>query len=100
MTQLPEKRGRLPLMDRLPEYFHYQDQGCYVSPSCLRCPLERCVYDEPAGGRDATQQSRDAEIYRLYRQRGPDVRGLAARFGVSRRTVHRIVERMRAREGA
>jgi hypothetical protein len=23
------------------------DKGCEVSPSCLRCPLPQCVYDEP-----------------------------------------------------
>lgn len=100
-----EKKRRLPLMDRLPEHVHYQDTGCTVSPSCLVCPLERCIYDEPLGGQGALQEARDAEIFRRYQEtvagseRGlPDIRSLAARFGVSRRTIHRVVQRMRRRQ--
>ena len=96
MTLLLEKRTRLPLVDRLDDNDHYQDKGCEVSPSCLRCPLERCIFDEPEGGRHAAQQSRDEEIYGRYLQDGPDIKALALRFGVSRRTVHRAVARRRA----
>lgn len=98
MTEATEKRGRLPLMDRLPEHVHYHDQGCEVAPSCLRCPLARCIHDETPAERAAAQQVRDEAIYRLYRQEGRDVKALAERFGVSRRTVHRAVQRLRRRE--
>ena len=94
-TRRAEKKTRLPLVDRLPEHVHYTDSGCSVSVSCLHCPLERCIYDEPEGGRHASQRSRDEAIYRLYREHGPDIRSLAVRFGVSRRTIHRVVQRMR-----
>ena len=48
-----EKRHRIPLVDRRPEETHYRDTGCELAPSCLQCPMERCVYDEPEGGRGA-----------------------------------------------
>ena len=107
-----EKKRRLPSVDRLPEHIHYQDSGCTVSPSCLSCPLEQCIFDEPIGGRDAAQQTRDEAIFLRYcamaeqARRGgqasykaPDVRSLATDFNVSRRTIHRVVQRMRQREG-
>ncbi|MBI2885731.1 MAG: GntR family transcriptional regulator [Chloroflexi bacterium] len=100
-----EKKRRLPLVDRLPEHVHYQDTGCTVAPSCLHCPLERCIYDEPLGDPGAHQETRDAEIFRRYQEtaagsgrRLPDIRSLAAHFGVSRRTIHRVVQRMRRRQ--
>ena len=88
-----EKRHRIPLVDRRPEETHYRDTGCELAPSCLQCPMERCVYDEPEGGRGAERASRDAEIYKLYREQRQDIQALAARFGVSRRTIHRAVAR-------
>ena len=33
---LPDEEGRIP---------HYEDTGCSFSPSCLSCPLPRCVLD-------------------------------------------------------
>lgn len=76
-------------MDELPqEQEHYQDDGCDLFPSCLRCPLNRCRYDDP--GRQTGKELRNAEILRL-RQEGVSVCELAERFGVSRRTVYRII---------
>ena len=31
------------------------DQGCYFSPSCLKCPLPRCRYDVRADEIDQLQ---------------------------------------------
>lgn len=90
-----ERRRRLPLVDRTPESTAYHDTGCSAHHSCLSCPLERCVYDEPEGGKGAAQRARDEEIFRLYGDRGPDIQSLAMRFGVSRRTIHRVVQRMK-----
>ena len=75
-------------MDELPpEQEHYQDDGCDLFPSCLRCPLTRCRYDIP--GRQTGKELRNVEMARLHRA-GVAVRELAERFGVSRRTVYRI----------
>ena len=78
--------------DTLPENTRYSDDGCEVSPSCLTCPLPMCKYDDPGWLRRSDRRSRDREIFML-RQQGVPVRELSARFAVSTRTVHRIVQR-------
>ncbi len=72
------------------EEFECRDQGCDLYPSCLDCPLPRCRYDQ--SGRRVKKELRDEEIIRLKRQ-GQCVRELAQRFGISRRTVQRILAR-------
>lgn len=88
-----------PPADSVPEETHYRDTGCEVSPSCLRCPLPACVYDEPAGSKRAARMERDAEICRLYRERAGNVTTLAQRFGLSRRTVQRAIAESRQSGG-
>lgn len=78
--------------DALPEHTQYRDEGCEISPSCLRCPLPRCRYDEPGGIRSLLAEYRDREILRL-RAEGWSVDDLARRFHVSRRSVFRILKR-------
>jgi len=86
-----EKRAR---RDALPEHTHYVDTGCEVHPSCLTCPLVRCRYDEPGGARKLLSHDRDRSIVEL-RRRGLPVNAIASRAGVSRRTVFRILARVR-----
>ncbi len=90
-----EKRTRLPIVDRDLDDGYFPDTGCVIHPSCLSCPLPRCIYDEPQEERRESQQRRDREIYDQYVKCGHDIRSLAERFGVSRRTVHRAVARCR-----
>ncbi len=78
--------------DWLPEEYEYRDEGCEVYPSCLRCPLPRCRYDEPEGGRFLIKERRNGEVRRRHRE-GWTVGRLAAHFGVSRRTIQRILRR-------
>jgi hypothetical protein len=83
----------LEMEDLLPEEHEYRDQGCDLFPSCLDCPLPRCRYDE-GGGRTVTNELRDGEVLRLKAE-GKGVNELAGLFGVSKRTVHRILRRAR-----
>jgi hypothetical protein len=76
--------------DSLPEFTRYRDDGCDVHPSCLSCPLPRCRYEEPGGLRALLNETRDQEIMML-RAQGVAVGELADRFGVSRRTVFRVL---------
>ncbi len=46
MEEIPLLRPRI---DALPEHTRYNDNGCDLYPSCLRCPLPRCRYEEPGG---------------------------------------------------
>jgi len=32
-----------------PENYFVADDGCQYSPTCLRCPLPTCKYDDPVG---------------------------------------------------
>lgn len=97
-TENPYERhanGRRIRSDALPEHLSYQDSGCELSPSCLRCPLARCRYDEPGGARRLRQNSRD-EVVQRRRDEGACIDALAAEFSISRRSVFRILARGRA----
>jgi hypothetical protein len=76
--------------DSLPEHARYRDDGCEVNESCLTCPLPRCRYDEPGGLRGLVNSYRDGQMTEM-RDKGVPVETIAERFGVSRRTVFRIL---------
>jgi DNA-binding CsgD family transcriptional regulator len=50
----------------------------------------RCRYDEPGGARKLLSEDRDRDILNL-RSEGRPVSVIAARFGISRRTVFRVL---------
>ena len=83
----------LPLTrsDSLPEYTVYSDTGCDLYPSCLTCPLPRCRYDDPGGAASMLRSGRDAAILRLAERDGTTVDTLATMFGLSRRTIFRVL---------
>jgi hypothetical protein len=78
--------------DLLPEYCHYQDEGCEFAYSCLNCPFARCIYDERGGKQRFIKDLRNQEMLRLYSD-GKEIEELAATFGVSQRTVQRALKR-------
>ena len=82
--------------DALPENIDYEDTGCEAAARCLECPLPRCRYDEPGGLRGLLNRDRDRRIAELRQRRRVPVDELAGRFGVSRRTVFRILKRVAA----
>lgn len=90
--------GRKVRADALPEYLHYRDGGCELAPSCLRCPLERCRYDEPGGARRLLLGSRDEALQRR-RDEGAGIDELGREFGLSRRSVFRVLARGRRARG-
>ena len=85
--------------DTLPENTRYKDDGCDVSSSCLECPLPLCKYDDPGWMERESKRVRDDSIYRA-RLDGDSVRDIALRYGVSARTVHRVIRRGGAVAGA
>jgi len=80
--------------DRLPDYFEYRDQGCDLSPSCLKCPLPKCRYDKQEGGRRVSKKLRDLEIFRQRTASGRSISELATEFDLSKRTIQRIIRRL------
>lgn len=74
----------------------YHDEGCDLAPSCLNCPFPRCRYDDTTigprrGRKPGPSAGRHAEMVHLRREEGLSITELAARFDVSKRTVHRIL---------
>jgi hypothetical protein len=78
-------------LDLLPDDINWQDKGCEFFPSCLNCPLPKCVEDEPRGQQRLRMAARKRRMNEL-RQVGKSVREIAGLFGVSRRTVQRALK--------
>lgn len=84
-------RKNEPVLDRLPEFTSYGDAGCDLHSSCLMCPLPQCRYDDPGWIQREERQQRDVAILEARLSESLRVPQLADRFGVSTRTVHRIL---------
>ena len=85
-------------IDLLPEQSKYHDDGCYIHPHCLTCPLPHCIYDDTDGGRGMIKEIRDQELLKAYREEGLDVMALAQRFEISKRSVYRIISQSKKKE--
>lgn len=81
--------GRRVRFDALPEHLAYLDEGCDLAPSCLRCPFAVCRYDGPSF-RALRLMPRD-EAIRQRRGEGAEIDVLAEDYGLSRRSVFRIL---------
>lgn len=86
-------------IDLLPEDIHWRDEGCEFFPSCLNCPLERCIEEEPDGRRRLKKQGRIRRVQEL-RQKGKSPAEIAGILGVSIRTVQRTLAEARKGEAA
>jgi hypothetical protein len=82
-------------LDLPPEYCQYRDNGCEFADSCLDCPFPECIYAQPGGKRRWLRGLRDEAVLRLFTVQGKEVKDLALMFGVSRRTIQRILKRAR-----
>jgi len=96
-----ELPGRSPVkssvrsMDSIPEFFHYEDTGCEVSRSCLKCPLSRCKYDDPVWFQRHRRMARDLKVWRTIQLEELTADQAADRFAVTARTIFRIMRRCR-----
>ena len=88
------------LIDVIPERYPYRDDGCEVSPSCLRCPLPQCKYDDPDWFRREKQKKRDKQVVDALRGNSLSVPEASARFSVSQRTIFRILSRVSGQQAA
>jgi len=88
-------RGDESGQDLPPEYCHYKDDGCELADSCLNCPFPDCIYAQPGGKQLWLKGLRDKEVLRLFTTRGKGEKELAFMFGVSRRTIQRMLKRAR-----
>ena len=91
----------LPLVrrDMLPENAAYPDSGCDLFASCLQGPLARCRFDAPPGGlRRLLTDARDREIALIRRRHRAPISALARTYGLTRRSIFRILSEQRAGE--
>ena len=87
-----------PLLDAVPEFYHYEDTGCEVSPSCLNCPLPQCKYDDPTWFQKHRRIARDMKVWSTMQAESLSVEEAAERFSVTVRTVFRMMRRCREAE--
>ena len=80
-------------LDLPPEYCQYRDDGCEFATSCLNCPLPRCIYELPGGRQRWLKEMRDREVLRRFADEGKGAKELALIFGVSQRTIQRVLKR-------
>ena len=90
-----EERAR-PVRDALPEHLEWRDDGCEVAPHCLTCPLPRCRFDEPGGLRTMLSAARNQEVIDA-RRGGMAISAISGQFGISRRSVFRILQQANGR---
>ena len=81
------------VLDVVPERYPYHDDGCEIAPSCLRCPLPQCKYDDPGWLRRQERDQRDRDVLEAILVRGLSVAQVEASFALSQRTVFRILKR-------
>jgi len=84
-----------PVLDDMPEFYHYEDTGCEVSDACLDCPLPQCKYDDPGWFQRNRRLARDFKIWSAMQQEDLTVEDAAKRFAVTVRTIFRIMRRCR-----
>ena len=77
------------------EFYHYEDTGCEVSDSCLDCPLPQCRHDDPSWYLRNRRLARDFRIVRTMQLEVLSIEETAMRFGITNRTVFRILQRCR-----
>ena len=83
------------MTDLGPEYYHYEDTGCEVSPSCLSCPLPQCKYDDPVWFPRHRRLARDLKVWSTMQSERLTADEAAQRFSVTVRTIFRITRRCR-----
>ena len=66
----------------------YLDDGCHVHPSCLSCPLPRCIYDNAIEQRREREMQRATKIVSAF-VNGGTLEEVAQTFQISKRSALR-----------
>ena len=91
-------RTETAVVDTVPEFYHYEDTGCEVSPSCLTCPLPQCKFDDPIWFQRHRRLTKDLRVVNVIQSEGLTAEEAAERFSVTVRTIFRIMQRCREAE--
>ena len=93
--QISQYRAERSRANEVSEFYHYEDVGCEASDSCLDCPLPKCRYDDPAWYQRNRRLAQDFRMLYVIQQESLGIQEAAERFGVTVRTVFRIMQRCR-----
>ena len=86
------------VLDFKPEYTRYSDTGCELYPYCLECPLPYCAQEVPGGVNKVKLSKRNERIV-AQAEKGKTARQIAPLFGISVRSVQRILQENRLNGG-
>lgn len=78
----------------VPDNVNWKDTGCELYPSCLNCPRETCIEEEPRAILRERMNDRALEMMALKAE-GKTVKEIARAFKVSIRTVQRSLATVR-----
>ena len=73
---------------------NFKDSGCRFSASCLNCPIEICIYDNPSLVRNLEKNRRDENIIK-DRAQGLSNKQISEKYNISIRTVHRAFKKFK-----
>ena len=90
-----DTRPATKTVDAVPEFYHYEDTGCEVSRSWLKCPLSRCKYDDPVWFQRHRRMAQDLRVWQAIQREDLTADQAADRFSVTVRTIFRIMRRCR-----
>ena len=76
--------------DIIPDDSNWKDTGCELYQSCLNCPREHCIEDEPRGRQKVRLSKRTVKMI-VLKEQGKSAREIAGIFEVSIRTVQRAL---------
>lgn len=79
--------------DPLPEQKKWVDEGCFAHPSCLSCPLPRCLMDlpnPPVNKRSLYVYTMTPELRQAYKN-GETITSLSKRTGINRWLISSLV---------
>ena len=96
-------------MDKIPSgsiepegrFDSYEDTGCHLHPSCLKCPRPICIYDEPKSRRNETNRAVSTGAFNRMKVKAMLMDGItnanviAETLGMSRRTVYNHLRRLK-----
>jgi DNA-binding transcriptional ArsR family regulator len=80
--------------DIIPDDVNWKDTGCEIYSSCLNCPLDKCMEEEPRGRQRLRMLARSKRMAEL-RDQGKSICEIARGFQVSPRTVQRALAKVR-----
>ncbi len=100
MVTTKRRFSKDPLLDTHPERYLEFEDGCDIHDHCLSCPLPKCRYDDPPGWLwEGMRWSSDSRIALLISDMEVPLgkrtaKAIAAKLGVSARTVYRAKKRL------